>query len=263
MNDRKISFIICCNDEFYMQECRLYLSELMVPKGYEVDILEVAGAKSMTAGCNEGMQQSDAKYKIYMHQDVFITNKNFLEDILRIFQSDSSIGMLGLVGTPYMSWEGTMWRGVRFGGFYKLDEMIEKDLVHRFYPLRQGYMEMDAVDGLLMATQYDISWREDVFQKWDFYDVSQSFEFQRAGYKVVVPGQAPEWYIHDCGIVNLNHYEGEREKFLLTYPEYMEGRRGQTWEDYLEQVRVRIEQGYHGNAEEKEYLLGVIADLHK
>ncbi|MCM1160228.1 MAG: glycosyltransferase family protein [Roseburia sp.] len=263
MNDKKVSFIICCNDEFYMQECRVYLNELIVPKGYEVDILEVAEAKSMTSGCNEGMQQSDAKYKIYMHQDVFITNKNFLSDILQIFQSDINIGMIGLVGTPYLCWEGTMWKGVRFGGFYKLDELIEKDLVHRFYPLRMGYMEMDAVDGLLIATQYDIPWREDVFQKWDFYDVSQSFEFQRAGYKIVVPGQEPEWYIHDCGAINLEHYDEAKEKFLLTYPEYMEGRRNQTWEDYLEQVRLRIEQGYHGNAEEKEYLLGMIADLHK
>lgn len=263
MNDRKISFIICCNDEFYMQECRLYLSELMVPKGYEVDILEVAEARSMAAGCNEGMQQSDAKYKIYMHQDVFITNKNFLADILQIFQSDKNIGMIGLVGTPYMSCEGTMWRGVRFGGFYKLEEMIEKNLVYKFFPLKSGYMEMEAVDGLLIATQYDIPWREDIFQKWDFYDVSQSFEFRRAGYKVVVPGQDPEWYIHDCGVVNLNNYNKEREKFLSAYPEYMENRRNETWEDYLEQVRVRIEHGYHGNAKEKDYLLDVVSKLHK
>lgn len=263
MNDNKISFIICCNDEFYMQECRVYLNELIVPKGYEVDILEVAEAKSMAAGCNEGMGQSDAKYKIYMHQDVFITNKNFLTDVLQIFQSDEKIGMIGLVGTPYMNWEGTMWRGVRFGGFYKLEEMRKKKLVHRFYPLKSGYMEMEAVDGLLMATQYDIQWREDVFQKWDFYDVSQSFEFQRAGYKVVVPGQAPEWYIHDCGAINLNCYEEEKEKFLSEYSEYMEKRRSETWEDYLEQVRKRIVCGYHGNAEEKAYLLNMIEKLHE
>ncbi len=197
MNDKKVSFIICTNDEFYMKECRLYLDELIIPDGYEMDIIEIKGATSMTNGNNSGMQQTDAKYKIYMHQDVFLTNRNFVQDMLDIFQSDNQIGLIGLAGTPYMNKNGTMWQGVRYGGFYKLMEYMEKDIVHRFYPLEEGYMEMEAVDGLLIATQYDIPWREDVFKKWDFYDVSQSFEFSRAGYKVIVPGQATDWYIHD------------------------------------------------------------------
>ena len=49
------------------------------------------------------------------------------------------------------------------------------------------YIDVEAIDGLIMITQYDIPWREDLFQKWDFYDVSQSMEFIRHGYKVAVP----------------------------------------------------------------------------
>ena len=49
------------------------------------------------------------------------------------------------------------------------------------------YTEVEAVDGLFIATQYDVKWREDIFDGWDFYDISQSEEFHRAGYKVVVP----------------------------------------------------------------------------
>ena len=40
-----------------------------------------------------------------------------------------------------------------------------------------------------MATQYDVPWREDLFDGFDFYDVSQSFEFRKAGYTVGVPVQ--------------------------------------------------------------------------
>lgn len=261
MNDKKISFIMCCNNEYYMRECGLYLSELVIPEGYEVDIVEIAGAKSMTAGYNEGMHRTDAKYKIYMHQDVFITNKNFLVDLLNLFHEDLTIGMIGLVGTPYMVKDGTMWNGVRFGSFYKLQERIAKKVSHRFFPFKTGYMEMEAVDGLLMATQYDIPWREDLFQKWDFYDVSQSFEFIKAGYKVVVPSQPLEWYIHDCGIPNYENYNEERDKFLENYEEYMSGRQNESWEEYLVQVRSRVSTGFHGTEQEKSEILQLLDGL--
>ena len=82
---------------------------------------------------------------------------------------------------------------------------------------KNGVIEVEAIDGLLMATQYDIPWREDLFDKWDFYDVSQSLEFIRHGYKVVVPYMEKPWCIHDDGFVNLVNYYGEREKLLREY----------------------------------------------
>lgn len=255
MNENKISFIICTNNDFYMKECRFYLDELNVPDGMEIDIIEVKGAVSMTTGCNEGMKASDAKYKVYLHQDVFIRNRDFIQDILEIFRRDEKIGLIGLVGTPYMCKSGTMWQGVRYGGFYKLEEYIEKDIVHRFYPIYEGYMEVEAVDGLLIATQYDIPWREDVFKKWDFYDVSQSFEFIKAGYRVVVPGQSADWYYHDCGAINLANYAGERKLFLKEYGEFMNERQKEDWQTYLNKIRDRIANGFHGPEEEKKRLL--------
>lgn len=263
MNDKKISFIICYNNEYYLQECKAYLSELVIPEGFDVDVIEIAGAKSMTSGYNEGMQKTDAKYKVYMHQDVFITHKNFLVDLLELFHKDSKIGLIGMVGTPYLLRSAVMWDGIRFGEFYRLKYSIEKRLISQFYPMNTGYMEMEAVDGLLMATQYDIPWREDIFKKWDFYDVSQCFEFKKAGYKVVVPGQEQPWYIHDCGIPKLDNYYGERDIFLEHYSEYMFQRKEETGQLYLEKVEVCVKEGYHGSEEDKEILLQMLEEFEK
>ena len=82
MNDCKIAFIICTNDEIMMKECRLYIERLFVPKGYTTEILEIHDAPSMTSGYNRAMRQSDARYKIYLHQDVFILNRNFLNNLM-------------------------------------------------------------------------------------------------------------------------------------------------------------------------------------
>lgn len=74
-NPNKICFIICVNNDFWFRECVRYIEWLDVPEGMEIEILEIREAASMTAGYNEGMNSTDAKYKVYMHQDAFIINR--------------------------------------------------------------------------------------------------------------------------------------------------------------------------------------------
>lgn len=52
---------------------------------------------------------------------------------------------------------------------------------------------------------------------WDFYDASQSEEFRRKGYKVVVPYMDSSWGIHDDGFLNLEKYNKYREIYLNEY----------------------------------------------
>ena len=212
MNSNKFCFISCVNDSRYAKECIYYINHLTIPKGYEVDILTISDAASMTAGYNAGMRESDAKYKIYLHQDVFIVNKSFLSDLLKVFE-DESVGMAGMVGSPKLPDHAVMWYRDRVGRIYT------SNVVSAGISIMGGTetLEVEAVDGLLMATQYDIPWREDLFTGWDFYDVSQSFEFRRKGYRVVVPAMDDPWCIHDDGFLNLSNYYKERRKFLAEY----------------------------------------------
>ena len=174
----------------------------------------------MTSGYNEAMRCSQAKYKIYLHHDTFIVYPYFLRDLLRIFQSDMEIGMVGVIGAPRIPESGTMWDAKRYGMIF---EQHIYETVMLSNTCRKPLEEMEAVDGLLMATQYDIPWREDLFDKWDFYDCSQSMEFIRQGYKVVVPKTETPWCVHDCGFLNLENYDEERQKFI---GEYMSDREG-------------------------------------
>lgn len=218
MNDKKICFIMCVNNPQYEQECIRFIQNLKVPEGYETEQLSVYDAKSMTSGYNEAMASSDAKYKVYLHQDVFIVNKNFIENILHVFE-DENVGMIGMVGSVKMPSDGIMWSGNRIGRLYtsNVNAAGEAVLGLADFPVS----EVEAVDGLLVATQYDVPWREDLFTGWDFYDVSQSMEIRRKGYKVVVPHMDKPWCLHDDGLVNLAAYFEWRDIFLKEYEDMM------------------------------------------
>lgn len=214
MDEHKIAFIMCINDELYEKECVFYLEQLKLPQGFTSEIIEIREASSMASGYNEAMNQSDAKYKVYLHQDVFIVHRGFIHDIIRLFHNPE-IGMIGIVGGLDVDKMPIMWNGERLGMLHTNSVIVADSYL--FGAVEGEYREVQAVDGLLMATQYDIPWRADIFRRWDFYDVSQSIEFRKRGYRVVVPHMEEPWCIHDDGILNLEHYYEQLDVFLEEY----------------------------------------------
>lgn len=218
MDDKKICFIACVNNNRYWEECLEYLNRLMVPNGYEIDLLEIRDAQSMCAGYNEAMAATDAKYKVYLHQDVFITDPWFLFELLEIFENDASIGMVGLVGSLGIPEDAVVWHGARVSRIYRENNTSIDSLYEKAVYDPSKIVSVEGVDGLLIATSVDMPWREDVFDGWDFYDLSQSREFINAGYKVVVPDYERPFAVHDDGMVlNLTNYDRYRMLFLERY----------------------------------------------
>lgn len=217
MNNHKFCFIICYNDDLFLSECTAYINTLTIPEGYSVDICAVKDAPSMCEGYQYAMTHSDAKYKIYLHQDVFIINVNFLIDLLDTFNSDPKIGMIGLVGIEHMPASGVMWDDNHHRCGLIRSNFIYYEGASNLLESTSSITEVEAIDGLLMATCQDIPWREDLFNGWDFYDISQSAEFRKAGYKIVVPPMDSPWVIHDNAIANLTNYSYWKEVYLKEY----------------------------------------------
>lgn len=207
---------MCTNNEFYQNEALYYINHLNIPAGYTIEYLSIVDANSMTSGYNEAMQASDAKYKIYMHQDVFIIDKDFLYKLLDIF-SDEKIGMIGIIGAEKMPANGIMWEGHEVGAFYSTCIYTSNRNISPPPADGKKYFNVEAADGMLLATQYDIPWREDLFDGWDFYDAAQSFEFRKRGYKIVVPASENALVIHNDGLLNLRNYFKYRKIFVNEY----------------------------------------------
>ena len=222
MNEKKIAFCMCSNKEQYEREALHYIETLNIPAGYEIETVVIRNATGMAEGYNRAMNASDAKYKVYLHQDVMIIERDFIKKILTIFE-DRSIGCIGMVGSEKLPENAVMWYGERVGTIWS--NYIYYMEESRWKSVCGDYQKVEAVDGLLMATQYDIRWREDIFKAWDFYDVSQCQEFIKRGYDVVVPNMQSPWCIHDCGVTESENYFKERKKFIREYKETENTRR--------------------------------------
>ena len=220
MNNHKFAFIICSNRPLLLEECLYYINHLVIPEGYSIDVLTIQDAVSMTSAYNEAMTASDAKYKIYIHQDVYLLNRNFLMDLLAIFQSDPLIGLIGMVGYDSISSDGIMWHAPRCGNLYYANPPIPYPALESYsYSLEQdSYHSVALIDGLLMATAYDLPWDSVLLTGWDFYDAFQSIHFLQKGYRIAVPSQRHPWCLHDSGpFNNMVHYNQYPQIFRQHY----------------------------------------------
>lgn len=149
----------------------------------------------MCQGYNQGAAQTQAKYKVYVHQDALIVNQNFIFDLLKIFQ-DSSVGALGVIGARRLPASGVWWDAMRSYG--RVLHACEPECIVETACMEppEPWLEVEAVDGLMIATQVDVPWQEQLFDGWHFYDISMCKDLQRQGCKVVVPHQQRCWCIH-------------------------------------------------------------------
>lgn len=214
----EIAFIICTNNITYFEECQKYIHALDIPDGMNVRIIPVRNAQSMTDGYNQGRKMSDAKYKIYLHQDVFIINKNLINDLIAIFRSDPQIGIIGMIGANEIQNDKITWDRWEFGQVFACTGT--RELYLNYGSVDGQYLKTDFIDGMFIATQYDIPWRDDIFDGWHFYDRSICMEYRKKGYIAVVPRQNKPWCIHDCGFSELSGWKKYLEIFLKEYSGY-------------------------------------------
>lgn len=99
--DKTILMVTCVNDSKLYAQCVRHILKLAVPPGYSVQFMPIRGAKSMTSGYNQALS-NPAKYKVYLHQDVFIVNGAFLFGLIQLFTEHEHLGMIGMVGAQYV-----------------------------------------------------------------------------------------------------------------------------------------------------------------
>ena len=209
MNEKKIAVIAQC-DASGVSAIRPYLAAIDVPQGYEVELIEVFADGNVADTYQRIMGQSDAKYKVYLAAGSILLRLNFFEEMLRVFE-DPMIGVMGLVGAKQLSTTGLL----ATSPFVKGRLLYADDTDFNGADIDGEMEEVMAVSGDLIATQYDIPWRSDLFHSDCFYAEAQCIEFRRRGYRNVVPHQDEAWLL--SGTKEISYDDVSQEVFLDTY----------------------------------------------
>lgn len=177
MDDKKFAIIIHKTNDDACNRLIDSLQNVDVPEGYDAEILPVEGDEKFFV-YDFAMNQSDAKYKLYLDENVIVQEKNILANLLEIFQSDEKIGIIGVSGAVELSAHGLCWGSIKRCGKFFFDN--DKSLVEESN-FDVAAQDVDAIDGFFMATQYDLNWRYDLFHENTFGDTAQCIEFRRQG----------------------------------------------------------------------------------
>lgn len=204
----KIDFIICYSNEECMKKCIACINELIIPDGFEIDILSVYDAENIAEAYNAIIQESNAKYKVYLYENIYIVKKDFLCECIDIFDKNKNIGMIGVLGEKqdshvlYGEWNVGKLAICNATGEKIVSGMNDKS----------GTL-VDNLNGCILVTQYDAAWDSLTEGNNGYFDIHHSKLLRQANYDLFVPYQEECWCIYEmgcCRFERLDTYTVER-----------------------------------------------------
>ena len=221
-DSNKILFIIHKENEDHYAACIKSIQELEMPQGMTSEILSWT-QNDANANCsqlyNSIIKGNDAKYKIYLPDTTCFIYEKALLDIVKIFESDYEIGMLGVCGAKSLPISG-QWQesDTKVGSKYILQD--DGSVLEKKYSVPSDVCEnVQCISQIMLATQYDIPWHE--LADTDCYAAAHSFEFGRQGYKVVVPQQKITWCL---SMAQEDRLLGNNKNMLHEYAPYLQSK---------------------------------------
>lgn len=192
-----ISIIICSANA---GDLRLVSQNIHETVGIPYEIISFDNSKGQKGICelyNEGKNKANFDVLCFMHEDIQIKTIGWGQRVLDIFDSDPSIGLLGVAGGGYKSLAPSGWYCLEYESEsryfqnllqgFKLDE---KDEIHAYHnPYNEKLSEVICIDGMWMCapknTLADKPFDENLLKGFHGYDLDLSLSLY-GKYKIVV-----------------------------------------------------------------------------
>ena len=216
VDECRIAVVVFDIDKVSLKKLKETVKGCVLPQNFQLDFIAVKDAKSRVEAYNKAISQSSAKYKFYIDEHTTLLQKDFFKDFIRIFSDNPEIGIIGCIGTNEVPLNGIAPQS-RIEKTYGSWFTGENKNLTQGVAFKEEFKEVQCVFDGVIATQYDLQWREDLFTGgstcFDF--ASQCIEFSRKNYKVVVISKTSPLIWKDS-----NRYvvkEADRKAFLQEY----------------------------------------------
>ena len=185
MNEKGIAILVWKRNEEHYANCIEGLRNLQYPAGCEVQVYTLTEQDVFTKQCNSVLAETDAKYKIYLSDEILITAPTFVQDMLNIF-ADRTIGMIGFFGSAEMPLSANIMDAPHKYGSVLMPVSGALEEMRFGEGTAEAVADVRAILPSLFVTQYDVPW--DANYTGQYYAVqAQCRNFTRRGYRVVVP----------------------------------------------------------------------------
>ena len=221
VNEKKIAVLVRKSHEAQYAVCMESLQAMKWPAGYEVEVFALEAEKPYAAEANAVLAKTDAKYKIYINDDLCLVSPQAVEELLDIFR-DETVGMVGFLGSRSLPVSGNLLESAyKWGAVYV---PMENDLTEtRFGEAMEG--ESAAVRFLapsFFATQADLSWNE-AYGKQYYAVLAHCQAFEGEGRRIVVPLPQNIWCAYQIKNISFDADEADREIFFAGHHPYLGG----------------------------------------
>ncbi len=115
MKDHTILVVVCVNNEELFKQCESQIRNIFVPPGYVVQIFPIRDAQSMASAYNRALSYP-AKYKVYIHQDTYLINRDMFSTLISLFKENEKLGLIGVAGAQFLPNNGIWWEGKNLVG---------------------------------------------------------------------------------------------------------------------------------------------------
>jgi hypothetical protein len=189
-----ISIIIASADPNQLQQVT---ENIEITIGVPFEIIAINNSDASKGICeiyNSGIQQARYNILCFMHEDIIIKTNNWGPILKNIFDNNTDIGLLGVVGGSYKPFTPSTWEGLgvknTFCNIIQSYKYLKKETYHDYRNPKNSLLERVAcVDGVWLATTSKVAtefkFDEDTFKGFHAYDIDYSIAVG-SRYKVAV-----------------------------------------------------------------------------
>lgn len=176
----KVHFIVFYKNQECLDKCLGCLNALKIPENVETDVLGVDEGESITRAYDACMESSDADIKIYIRENIYITDPDFLIRALDLFKNHEEVAMAGIIGGFEKKPGFIDWTVGSLNIFSDDSRIVFEN------PFNKDFEYVDYLSGQVLMTKKDFPWTTEEEDCDKFFDIYHSRKTTESGAKLAV-----------------------------------------------------------------------------